>query len=84
MTEPVIVATDGSRGATAAVEWAADDAARKGLPLRVVHAVDRLPYDISRYPIPSMQNFMTRSGQSWYGPDSWRSIRDRGRHRRFG
>jgi nucleotide-binding universal stress UspA family protein len=63
MTEPIIVATDGSRGATAAVEWAADDAARKGLPLRIVHAVDRLPYEVSRYPIPSMQDVMTRSGR---------------------
>ena len=63
MTEPIVVATDGSRGATAAVEWAADDAARKALPLRIVHAVDRLPYETSHYPIPSMQNFMTRSGR---------------------
>ncbi|GII42752.1 universal stress protein [Planotetraspora phitsanulokensis] len=62
MTEPIVVATDGSSPATAAVEWAADDAARKGLPLRVVHALDRLPYDIPCYPIPGAQDHMTRSG----------------------
>ncbi|MEN3533627.1 universal stress protein [Microbispora sp. ZYX-F-249] len=53
MIKPVIVATDGSPAATAAVEWAAGDAARKGLPLRVVHAVDRLPYELARYPVPT-------------------------------
>jgi nucleotide-binding universal stress UspA family protein len=63
MTEPIVVATDGSRGATAAVEWAADDAARKGSPLRIVHAVDHRLYEVSYYPIPSMQDFMTRSGR---------------------
>ncbi|MGC5014244.1 universal stress protein [Streptosporangium sp. DT93] len=48
MSGPIIVGTDGSAGATAAVEWAADDAARTGLPLRVVTAVLRRPYDIPR------------------------------------
>ncbi|MEU6408925.1 universal stress protein [Microbispora sp. NPDC046933] len=62
MTGPVIVATDGSRGAAAAVEWAAGDAARKGLPLRIVHAVDRLPYEIARYPIP-VEDQLDRAGR---------------------
>jgi nucleotide-binding universal stress UspA family protein len=63
MTEPIVVATDGSTNATAAVEWAADDAARKGLPLRIVHAVDRLPYDIPRDPIPGALDRNMESGQ---------------------
>ncbi|GHJ36896.1 universal stress protein [Streptomyces sp. TS71-3] len=35
---PVVVGTDGSPAACAAVDWAADEAAARGLPLRVVHA----------------------------------------------
>lgn len=62
MAEPVIVGTDGSRPAAAAVEWAAGDAARKGLPLRIVHAVDRLPYEIARYPIP-IEDQLDRAGR---------------------
>ncbi|MEU7886616.1 universal stress protein [Microbispora bryophytorum] len=52
VVDPVVVGTDGSTGATRAVEWAADHAGLRGLPLRVVHAVERLPYDVPRYPIP--------------------------------
>lgn len=63
MRQPIVVATDGSTAATAAVEWAADDAARKQLPLRIVHALDRLPYDIPRYPIPNMGDRLARSGE---------------------
>lgn len=67
MTDPVIptsvvVGTDGSRPAAAAVEWAAGDAARKGLPLRIVHAVDRLPYEIARYPVP-IDDQLDRAGR---------------------
>ncbi len=59
----IIAATDGSPAATAAVEWAADDAARKELPLRVIHVVDRLPYEIPRYPIPGVQESIVQSGE---------------------
>ncbi|GAA3012750.1 universal stress protein [Streptosporangium longisporum] len=48
MSGPIIAGTDGSTGATAAVEWAADDAARAGLPLRVVNAVYPRPSDVPR------------------------------------
>lgn len=63
MTEPIVVATDGSPGATAAVEWAADDAARKQLPLRIVHVLDLTPYDIPRYPASDVYDHLTRSGR---------------------
>ncbi|TDD46943.1 universal stress protein [Nonomuraea terrae] len=46
----IIVGVDGSVTARAAVEWAAHDAFRMRLPLRIVHAVDRTPYQISKYP----------------------------------
>ncbi len=36
--QPVVVGTDGSPAALAAVDWAADEAVRRRLPLRLVHA----------------------------------------------
>ncbi|MEU8171785.1 universal stress protein [Microbispora hainanensis] len=65
--DPVVVGTDGSAGATRAVEWAADDAALRGLPLRVVHAVERLPYDVPRYPIPDSYDRPAPSGRQLLG-----------------
>ncbi|GAA3419069.1 hypothetical protein GCM10018952_57080 [Streptosporangium vulgare] len=53
MTHVIVVGTDGSAAGTAAVEWAADDAARADRPLRIVYAVDRWPYQISRFPNPA-------------------------------
>ncbi|MGR6918210.1 universal stress protein [[Actinomadura] parvosata] len=37
MNAPIVVGIDGSRTACPALGWAADDAARRGLPLRIVH-----------------------------------------------
>ncbi|MFI0355277.1 universal stress protein [Actinomadura sp. 9N407] len=39
-SKPVVVGTDGSEHAGRAVAWAADEAALRGLPLRIVHSVD--------------------------------------------
>jgi nucleotide-binding universal stress UspA family protein len=38
MNTPVVVGVDGSESALAAVRWAADEARRRRLPLRIVHA----------------------------------------------
>ncbi|KOV64221.1 universal stress protein [Streptomyces sp. MMG1121] len=38
MTRPITAGVDGSRESLAALEWAAREAVRRGLPLRVVHA----------------------------------------------
>ncbi|GAO07864.1 universal stress protein [Streptomyces lydicamycinicus] len=38
MEHPLVVGTDGSDSASRALDWAADEAARHGLPLRVVYA----------------------------------------------
>ncbi|MFJ8789863.1 universal stress protein [Streptomyces sp. NPDC102462] len=38
MTWPLVVGVDGSDGSLRAVDWAADEAARHGLPLRLVYA----------------------------------------------
>ncbi|MEV4702850.1 universal stress protein [Actinoplanes sp. NPDC049316] len=39
-TRPIIVATDGTAPSRAAVRWAAREAQRRGVPLRIVHAYD--------------------------------------------
>ncbi|GAA3089670.1 universal stress protein [Nonomuraea salmonea] len=52
MSGLVIVGTDGSAPAAAAVEWAADDALRKRAELRIVHALDRGPYAITGVAVP--------------------------------
>ncbi|WP_248963229.1 universal stress protein [Sphaerisporangium perillae] len=52
MSERTVVGTDGSVSGTAAVEWAADNAARRGAPLRIVSVVERWPYGIARFPAP--------------------------------
>ncbi|WP_062433644.1 universal stress protein [Herbidospora daliensis] len=46
----VTVGVDGSATSLAAVEWAADDAARRGAWLRIVHVVDRSPYELADSP----------------------------------
>ena len=51
MSGPIIVGTDGSPAATAAVRWAADDAARRGCPLRFVSVVDHWAYGIPKFPV---------------------------------
>ncbi|WP_346106206.1 universal stress protein [Nonomuraea maheshkhaliensis] len=43
MTEHIMVGVDGSAPATAAVEWAAADARRRGRSLRLVHVCERWP-----------------------------------------
>ncbi|WJV44740.1 universal stress protein [Streptomyces flavofungini] len=43
MPKPVVVGVDGSRESTDAAHWAAREAMRRGLPLRVVHAWEGLP-----------------------------------------
>lgn len=40
MSTPVVVGVDGSESALRAVRWAADDARRRRLPLRLVHAYE--------------------------------------------
>ncbi|GAA0410805.1 universal stress protein [Acrocarpospora corrugata] len=49
MSDVIVVGADGSPTALAAVEWAADDAARTRVPLRIVYAVERQPYQLSRF-----------------------------------
>ncbi|MEU6724999.1 universal stress protein [Nonomuraea wenchangensis] len=58
----IVVGVDGSVAARAAVEWAAADALRAREPLRIVHAVDRTPYQIGRFPTPVLPDALLREG----------------------
>jgi nucleotide-binding universal stress UspA family protein len=64
MNHVIVVGADGSEAATAAVEWAADDAARAGARLRIVHAVDRTPYEIAKFSVPGQGDVIVLSAQS--------------------
>ncbi|MGW0196538.1 universal stress protein [Nonomuraea sp. NPDC003201] len=59
----IIVGADGSENSRAALEWAADDAYRMRVPLRIVHAMDRSPYQIRKYPIDALPDALRREGQ---------------------
>ncbi|MFB4267949.1 universal stress protein [Nonomuraea sp. GTA35] len=64
MNHVIVVGVDGSDAATAAVEWAADDAARAGARLRIVHAVGRTPYEIAMFATPGQGDAIMVSAQS--------------------
>ncbi|SDH71372.1 universal stress protein [Nonomuraea jiangxiensis] len=58
----IIVGVDGSVASRAAVEWAANDALRMRVPLRIVHVVDRSPYQIGRYPSVDLPDTLLDEG----------------------
>ncbi|MEU1390089.1 MULTISPECIES: universal stress protein [unclassified Nonomuraea] len=53
----IVAAVDGSASSTAAVEWAAGDAQRRGLPLRLVHVCEQwvLGVDGARYCVGALE-----------------------------
>lgn len=59
----IIVGVDGSDTARAAVRWAADDAARRRLPLRIVHALERWPYEVAKFPSAGWPDAQARAAQ---------------------
>lgn len=54
----IIAGVDGSAPSAAAVEWAADDALRTGAELRIVHVLDRRPYDITSFPVSDQEDLL--------------------------
>ncbi|GII92114.1 universal stress protein [Sinosporangium siamense] len=52
MSGYIAVGTDGSAPATTAVKWAAEDAARRGCPLTIVHVCESWIYDVPSQPVP--------------------------------
>ncbi|MEV8631331.1 universal stress protein [Streptosporangium sp. NPDC051023] len=56
MNRQIIAATDGSPSATAAVEWAAGDAARKGAHLKIVCVREPWASDLPFRAVPGMEN----------------------------
>ncbi|MFF5264659.1 universal stress protein [Actinomadura viridis] len=60
---PVVVGTDGSAHAERAVAWAADEAALRGLPLRIVHALARWGKDMPVRPPRDAEEALPTVGQ---------------------
>ncbi|WP_338089939.1 universal stress protein [Nonomuraea basaltis] len=52
---------DGSAPSAAAVEWAADDALRTGAELRIVHVLDRRPYEITRFLVSDQEDRLRKA-----------------------
>ncbi|KQX67355.1 universal stress protein [Streptomyces sp. Root1310] len=55
MTRPVVAGLDGSRESLAAADWAAREALRRDLPLRLVHAWEGLPDDDGDAELPELR-----------------------------
>ncbi|MFF5210102.1 universal stress protein [Streptosporangium sp. NPDC000396] len=63
MTAHVVVGVDGSPASKAAVGWAAEDAARRGCALRVVHACEPWAYDIPLQTPPGFRDSVSEHCQ---------------------
>jgi nucleotide-binding universal stress UspA family protein len=63
MSGPIVVGTDGSEQATAAVRWAADEAARRNLPLSIVHIREPWSYGTVYYPAPGVLDELAGVGE---------------------
>ncbi|MFF4235329.1 universal stress protein [Actinomadura geliboluensis] len=62
MSDPIVVGADGSVPSERAVAWAADEAARYGRDLRIVHAIEKWPFDIPLTAAPGEIGSLSRAG----------------------
>ncbi|TMR06842.1 universal stress protein [Actinomadura soli] len=62
MTEQIIVGADGSGPSARAVAWAADEAARLGCELRIVHVVEKWGFDVPLTAAPGEARSLSREG----------------------
>ncbi|MEU8344866.1 universal stress protein [Spirillospora sp. NPDC048832] len=62
MSDPIIVGADGSVPSEHAVAWAADEAARYGRELRIVHAIEKWPFDVPLTLAPGEAGSLSRAG----------------------
>jgi nucleotide-binding universal stress UspA family protein len=67
--QPIVAGVDGSASALNAAVWAADEAARRHLPLRLVYAVDLSPlaYSGGFRPSPNYANHVEAEGRNALG-----------------
>ncbi|XVQ09206.1 universal stress protein [Spirillospora sp. CA-255316] len=63
MTDPIVVGTDGSPPASRAVRWAADEAALRGRPLHIVHAIDRGLYELPLFAPGQIAESVAEAGE---------------------
>lgn len=76
MAHPIVVGVDGSESALAAVRWAAGEAARRGLELRLVHVYSTpvgLPGGIIEP--GAVLDAMRRQGKEWLD-EAWQAAHD--------
>ncbi|TDC86764.1 universal stress protein [Actinomadura sp. 7K507] len=62
MSHPIIVGADGSVPSEVAAAWAAEDAARHGRDLEIVHVVERWPFDVPLTLAPGEAGSLSRVG----------------------
>ncbi|WP_327103026.1 universal stress protein [Nonomuraea glycinis] len=60
----IVVGVDGSLNARAAVEWAVNDAFRTHMPLKIVYAVDRSPYQTTKFPAVGLPDMPLSKGRT--------------------
>ncbi|MGI5202479.1 universal stress protein [Spirillospora sp. CA-108201] len=63
MSDPIIVGADGSDPSDRAVAWSADEAARYGRPLKILHAVERWGFDVPLNTAPGEVVSLSREGE---------------------
>ncbi|MER5301230.1 universal stress protein [Streptomyces lasiicapitis] len=67
MVRPIVVGLDGSRESVCAAHWAAREAVRRGLPLRLMHAWEGMPKDTEPVSLPELKVPQSRARAILHG-----------------